>query len=92
MLKITILAGALALAGLATAPGSATAASFGPQADVAAAAPTEVEQAQYYYRRRYARPRYRYVRPRAYYRPRGYGYRPRAYGYRPYYRPRYYRY
>jgi hypothetical protein len=84
-LKTTILAGALALAGLSMAPVSATAASFGAQADVGALAPTEVEQAQYYYRRRYYRPRYRYYRR---------AYRPRYYGYRPYYRPRprYYRY
>jgi hypothetical protein len=40
LLKTTILAGALALAGLSMAPVSATAASFGAQADVGALAPT----------------------------------------------------
>lgn len=85
MLKTVIVAGGLVLAGLSLAPAAATAAPFGAQADVATTAAPEVEKAQYYYRRRYARPRY--YRPR-YYAPRRY-YRPRYYAPRRAYRPRY---
>jgi len=83
VLRKLVLAALLVLGFAAAAPQGAQAAPMGPaMALPAQAAPGAVEQAQYYYRRRYWRPR-PYYRP--YYR-RPYYVRPRPF-YRPYYRP-----
>jgi hypothetical protein len=82
VLRKLILAIGLALFGLWGAPQAASAAPVSNQSQVGASASTQVEKAQYYYRRRFYRPRY--YRPRVFYRP---YYRPRHF-YRPYYGPR----
>ena len=82
MLKTLTLMGGLVVAGLTLSPGAASAASFGSQGDVAAAATAAVEKAQYYYGgpRRFRRGPYGYRR--GYYGPRRgyYGQRRGFYG------------
>lgn len=82
MLRKFLLAALLVLGFAAAAPQGASAAPIGPGIALPAeAAPAIAEKAQYYYRRRF-------YRPRPYYRRRFYG-GPRFYG-RPYYRRRFF--
>ena len=82
MLRKFLLAALLVLGFAAAAPQGASATPVGPGIALPAeAAPAVAEKAQYYYRRRFYRPRRYYGRPY---------YRPRFYGPRPYYRRRFF--
>lgn len=85
MLRKLLLAALLALGFAAAAPHEASAAPVGPALALQAeAAPAVAEKTQYYYRRRFYRPRPYYRRP--YYGRRFYG--PRPYYGRRFYGPR----